>query len=54
MQSKVLAFLTFNMSTCIKKNVYKSINRYDCFTHMCRAGFADGIQLICDIWIISY
>ena len=53
--------LTFNVSTCLKsKNVYKSINRNDrftCFTHMCRAGFADGIQIIAvlgDIWIISY
>ena len=27
-------------------NVHKSINRYDPFTHMCRAGFADGIQII--------
>jgi len=43
-------FLTFNVSTCIKrKNFYKSINRYDrstCFAHMCRAGFADSIQII--------
>jgi len=47
MQFKVLAFLTFNVSTCIKRtNVHKSINRYNQFTHVCRAGFADGIQLI--------
>jgi len=46
MQFKVLEFLTFNVLTCIKwTNVHKSINRYDRFTHMCRAGFADGIQL---------
>jgi len=47
---RVLGFLIFNVSTCItRKNVYKSINRYDrftCLTHMCRAGFADGIQII--------
>ena len=53
-----LAFLTFNVSTCIKRtNIHKSINRYDCFIHMCRAGFADGISNvpgIGDIWIISY
>ena len=47
MQSKVLAFLTFNVSTCIKKDERSnSINRYNRFTHMCRAGFADGIQII--------
>jgi len=53
-----LAFLTFNVSTCIKRtNIHKSINIYDCFIHMCRAGFADGISNvpgIGDIWIISY
>jgi len=59
MQYKVLAFLTFNVSTCINRtNVHNSINRYDRFTHMCTAGFADGIQIIAviigDIWIISY
>ena len=47
MQSKVLAFLTFNVSTCIKKDERSnSINRYNRFTHMCRAGFAGCIQLI--------
>ena len=46
MQFKVLAFLTFNVSTGIKRtNVHKSINRYNRFTDMCRAGFADSIQL---------
>jgi len=61
MQFIVLVFLTFNVSSCIKRNnVYKSINRYDrftCLTHMCKAGFADGIQnyrRIGDNWIISY
>jgi len=36
--------------TFIKRaNVYRYINRYDrftCLTHMCRAGFADGIKII--------
>ena len=49
MQFIVLAFLTFNVLTCIKKKkVNKSINGYDrftCLTHMCRAGFADGVQI---------
>ena len=55
MKFKVLAFLTFNVLTCIKRtNVHKSINRYARFTHMCRAGFADGIEIIAVIWIISY
>ena len=35
------------MLTCIKRtNVHKSINKYDPFTRMCRAGCADGIQII--------
>jgi len=35
MQFKVLAVLTFNVLTCIKRaNVHKSINRYDLFTHV--------------------
>jgi len=50
MQFIVLLFLTFNVSTCItRKHVYKYINRCDrctCLTHMCKAGFADGIQNI--------
>jgi len=47
MQFKVVAFLTFNVSTCKNRtNVQNSINIYDRFTHMCRAGFVDDIQLI--------
>ena len=47
MQFKVFVSLTFNVLTCIKRtNGHKSINRYISFTHMCRAGFADGIQFI--------
>jgi len=35
MQFIVLAFLTFIVSRCIKKNFYKSINRYDRFYMYC-------------------